>query len=127
VSAAPTWLGVAVGGALGTLLRYALGGWIQHASGGTFPWGTFAVNLSGALAIGALAGYVDRGGALTPAWRTALQIGVLGGFTTFSSLGLETFRLVQDGDWSRAALYVGMTNGLGLAAVFAGYRAFARL
>ena len=127
MSGAATWLGVALGGALGTLLRFALGGWVQHASGGTFPWGTFTINVVGALAIGSLAAYADRGGALPSAWRIALQIGVLGGFTTFSSFGLETFRLVQDGDWTRAALYVAGTNVLGLAAVFAGYRLIERI
>ena len=127
MSNAVTWAGVAVGGAVGTLLRFALGGWIQHASGGTFPWGTFVINVGGALAIGALAAYADRGGALPAAWRIALQVGVLGGFTTFSSFGLETFRLVQDGDWGRAALYVTGTNALGLVAVFAGYRWIERI
>ena len=117
-----TWVGVVFGGALGTLLRFALGGWVQHASGGTFPWGTFAINVLGALAIGALAAYADRGAALPAAWRIGLQVGVLGGFTTFSTFGLETFRLLQDGDWGRAALYVAGTNALGILAVFAGYR-----
>jgi len=119
---AATWLGVAAGGAVGTLLRFGLGGWIQHGTGGTFPWGTFAINVLGALAIGAVAAYAERGGALPAAWRIALQVGVLGGFTTFSSFGLETFRLMQDGDWGRAALYVIGTNVLGLLAVIAGYR-----
>jgi CrcB protein len=127
VSAWPAWLLVALGGALGTLLRFTLGGWVQHATGGTFPWGTFGINVAGALAIGALAAYADRGGALPAAWRIALQVGVLGGFTTFSSFGLETFRLVQDGDWSRATGYVLGTNVLGLAAVWIGYRVIERI
>ena len=117
------WLGLAAAGALGTLLRYALGGWIQSATGGTFPWGTCAINVAGCLAIGALAAYADRGGLLLPALRTGLTIGLLGGFTTFSSFGLETFRLVADGDWGRAAGYVALTNLGGLAAVWLGYRA----
>jgi len=127
VSAWPTWLLVALGGAAGTLLRFGLGGWIQHASGGTFPWGTFAINVLGALAIGALVAYADRGGALPAAWRIALQVGVLGGFTTFSTFGLETFRLVQDGDFGRATGYVLGTNVLGLAAVWIGYRCIERI
>ena len=122
MSSGATWLGIALGGACGTLLRYMLGGWIQHASGGTFPWGTFVINVSGCAAIGAIAAYVDRGGLLSPALRMALQIGVLGGFTTFSTFGLETFRLIADGDLVRALWYVGATNTLGLFAVWLGYR-----
>lgn len=127
MSAWPTWLLVALGGALGTLLRFALGGWVHHATGGTFPWGTFGINVLGALAIGALAAYADRGGALPVASRIALQVGVLGGFTTFSSFGIETFRLVQHGEWPRAAGYVLGTNVLGLAAVWIGYRVIERM
>ena len=127
MSAWPTWLLVALGGALGTLLRFGLGGWVQHATGDAFPWGTFGINVLGALAIGALAAYADRGGALPAAWRIALQVGVVGGFTTFSSFGIETFRLVQDGDWSRAAGYVLGTNVLGLGAVWIGYRMIERI
>jgi CrcB protein len=127
VSGARLWLGLAAGGALGTVARYALGGWVQRASGGTFPWGTCAINLLGCLAIGALAGYADRGGLLSPELRVTLLIGVLGGFTTFSSFGLETFRLLADGDLARAAAYVGLTNGAGLFAVWFGYRVLGRL
>ncbi|MEP7028073.1 MAG: fluoride efflux transporter CrcB [Candidatus Eisenbacteria bacterium] len=121
-----TWIGIALGGALGSLLRYAFGGWIQHASGGTFPWGTLAINVAGCAAIGALTAYADRGGLLSPAWRMALQVGVLGGFTTFSSFGLETFRLVSDGDFGRAAAYFGATNAAGFAAVWIAYRLMER-
>jgi CrcB protein len=113
---------VALGGAGGTLLRYLLGGWVQHASGGTFPWGTLCVNVAGCAAIGALGAYADRGGLLSPAWRMALQVGVLGGFTTFSSFGLETFRLVSDGDLGRAAAYFGLTNAGCFVAVWVAYR-----
>ena len=126
MSPTSTWLGVAVGGLLGTLARYALGGWVQHASGGTFPWGTLIVNVAGCAAIGVLAAYSDRGGMLSPAWRMALQVGVLGGFTTFSGFGLETFRLVSDGDLGRAAAYVGATNLGCLGAVWLAYRLIER-
>ena len=121
-----TVLGIALGGAFGTLLRYGLGGWIQHASRGTFPWGTLCVNVAGCAAIGALAAYADRGGFLSPAWRLALQIGVLGGFTTFSSFSLETLRLVNDGDLGRAAAYFGATNAGCLLAVWAAFRVVER-
>lgn len=116
------WLGIAVGGALGTLLRWGLGGWIQHVSGGTFPWGTLVINVAGCAALGALAAFTDRGGFVTPQWRMALQIGVLGGFTTYSTFGLETFRLVSAGDMGRAAAYFGLTSAGGFAAVWLTYR-----
>lgn len=117
---------IALGGALGTVLRYALGGWIQHASGGTFPWGTLLVNVAGCAAIGAVAAYVDRGGALPPAWRMTIQIGVLGGFTTFSGFGLETFRLLAAGDLGRALAYFAATNVGCIAAVWMVYRLMER-
>jgi len=116
------WVGIALGGALGTLLRWGIGGWVQHASGGTFPWGTLCINVAGCAVIGALAAFTDRGGLLSPAWRMALQVGVLGGFTTYSSFGLETFRLVSAGDLGRAAAYFGLTSTGGFAAVWLTYR-----
>jgi CrcB protein len=116
------WIALAACGALGTLCRYALGGWIARATGGTFPWETMTINLLGCLAIGAIAAAVDRGAAIPPATRVAIMVGFLGGFTTFSSFGLETFRLLADAQWPRALAYVGLTNVGGLAAVWAGYR-----
>lgn len=116
-------LALAFGGAVGTLARYGLGGWVQRSAAGTFPFGTLVVNLVGCLAIGCVAAYADRGGLLSASGRIVLQIGVIGGFTTFSSFGLETLRLVADGDWLRAGAYVALTNVGGLAAVWLGYRA----
>lgn len=120
------WIGIAIGGAAGTLVRWGLGGFIQHVSGGTFPWGTLVINVAGCAAIGALAAFTDRGGFLSPPWRMALQIGVLGGFTTYSTFGLETFRLVSAGDMSRAAAYFGLTSAGGFAAVWLAYRLVGR-
>lgn len=116
------WLWLAAGGAAGTLLRYAVGGWIGRATGGTFPWGTLVINVTGCLGIGALAGLLDRGGLLSPVLRMALMVGLLGGFTTFSSFGLETFRLLADAQWGAAAAYVLVSNSAGLAAVWLGHR-----
>lgn len=117
------WSCLALAGAAGTLLRFAIGGGIGRAGGPSFPWGTFAVNVTGCLAIGALAGAMDRGALASPLLRVTLTVGLLGGFTTYSSFGLETFRLLATGHWASAALYVVLTNALGLAAVWAGYRA----
>lgn len=115
------WILLALAGGLGTLARYALGGWIARATGGSFPWETCVVNVSGCFAIGALAALADRAH-FSPVTRVVCMAGFLGGFTTFSSFGLETFRLMADSDWARAAAYVGLTNLGGLAAVWGGYR-----
>jgi CrcB protein len=121
------WLWLAAGGAVGTLLRYTLGGWLARATGSTFPWETLLINVSGCLVIGALTGYLDRGGLLSPTLRVVLMVGVLGGFTTFSSFGLETLRLLQGAQWTHAVGYVLLTNALGLAAVWVGHRALTAL
>jgi len=120
---AETWLLVAVAGGVGSLLRYTLGGWLARSTGGVFPWETLCINVAGCLAIGSLAALVDRGALLSPATRMALMAGLLGGFTTFSSFALETFRLAEDAQWLRAGFYVLATNTIGLLAVWAGYRA----
>jgi len=125
-------LAVALGGALGSWARWTLGGWVQRrasaASGGLalFPAGTLAVNLLGCLAIGCLAAWLEERGAVDPALRIFLLVGVLGGFTTFSSFGFETVALVRDGNLGLAATNVAASVAGGLAGVWAGL-AMARL
>lgn len=97
------WLVVFLGGGIGALLRYELGGWAQARMGSGFPWGTFAVNALGCLAIGVLATWIDERTGGAPLGRAFLLVGVLGGFTTFSSFGLETWRLIEDGQALAAA------------------------
>jgi len=119
-------LAVALGGALGSCARWWLGGWVQRrasaASGAValFPVGTLAINLLGCLAIGFLVALVEERGALEPALRVFLLVGVLGGFTTFSTFGLETVALVRDGNAWLAAVNVGASVAGGLAGVWAG-------
>lgn len=110
---------IALGGAAGALGRYVLGGWIQTVAGGTFPWGTLLVNAVGSFALGcAVASWEVL--AVSAEVRQAVAIGLLGGFTTFSTFSYETVALLQDGDWSRAVAYAAASVGLALAAVFAG-------
>jgi CrcB protein len=116
-----TWLLVAMAGAAGTLLRYALGGWLARITGGLFPWETFVVNAVGCLAIGAIAGALDKGALLPPPIRMALMVGFIGGFTTFSTFALEAFRLAASAQWVAATAYVILTNLVGFAAVWLGY------
>jgi CrcB protein len=100
-----TYLIVAAGGALGSVARYWLSGVIANRFGETFPWGTLLVNVSGCFAIGLLASLtVADGRWLAPSWfRPFALVGILGGYTTFSSFSLQTLTQVQDGDWAGAA------------------------
>ena len=105
---------VAAGGALGSAARYGVSLLALRFIGTGFPAGTLAVNVLGCLAAGVAAARLDP---LSP-WRTFLIGGVLGGFTTFSAFGLETRAL---GASTSAALYVGLSLGLGLGAVWLGH------
>ncbi len=117
-----TVMWIALAGALGTLCRYALGRWVLNMTDGTYPWGTFAVNVVGGLLIGIVAGSVEKQALVSPAVRLAVIVGFLGGFTTFSSFALEGYSLAHTHDWLAAAGYVLLSNGIGLGAVWAGHR-----
>lgn len=113
---------VGAGGFLGSVFRYALSGFVQRLLPmSTFPYGTLAVNVVGCLGIGALSGLADTRQILSPATRSFLLIGLLGGFTTFSTFGYEAFALSRDGEHLRAAANVLLHVGLGLVAVWLGY------
>ena len=118
-------LAIAGGGAAGALLRHFLGGAVQRAVGpgaAAFPWGTLAVNVLGCLALGAIAGHEARAGALPPTLRIGPVVGFLGGFTTFSSFGIETVRLLLGGEAVRALAYVALSNVVGIGAVVLGLK-----
>jgi len=117
-------LAVALGGAIGSALRFLVGGWVHRALPGTaFPVGTFAVNLIGCLAIGLLAGLADLRQVLTPGARLFLLVGLLGGFTTFSSFAYETFALARDAETARALANAVFQVSFGFGAAWAGYAA----
>jgi CrcB protein len=112
---------VGLGGFLGTVARYALGGLLARwKSGSSFPYETLVVNVVGCLAIGFLAGLAETRGILGGTTRAFLFIGLLGGFTTFSSFGYETFQLLRDGQLAAAASSVTLQLLLGLGAVWSG-------
>lgn len=111
------WL-VAAGGGLGGMARLALGDAVARRLGGGLPWGTLAVNLSGALLMGGLAGALGPA-ASGPAW-SLMAIGLLGGYTTVSSFSLQTLTLVQQGRHGAAAANVLVTLVGGFAALLAG-------
>lgn len=114
---------VGSGGFLGSVLRYLVGQWVLSLSGNSvFPYGTLAVNVLGCLAIGILNGVAETRGLFNAEIRGLLFIGLLGGFTTFSSFSYETLALARGGQVFPAFLNVVLQMGLCLGAVWAGYR-----
>ncbi|GAB4388287.1 MAG: fluoride efflux transporter CrcB [Thermodesulfovibrionales bacterium] len=112
---------VGLGGLIGALGRYGLSGLVHRWLGGSFPYGTLAVNAAGCLLIGALMYLVEERSLLTPNLRLFLGIGVLGAFTTFSTFGYETVELLRDRQIWYAFMNVAGNVVLGIAAVIAGY------
>ncbi len=111
---------VALGGALGAAARYVVGGWIADRAGASFPWHTFAVNVSGAFLIGLVMALSLDKGMISADWRLFLATGILGGYTTFSTLSYETMTLIQQGAWAAAAGNMLGSAAAGVAAVFVG-------
>jgi CrcB protein len=112
---------VGAGGALGSIARYLAGGWALRALGPGWPYGTLAVNVLGGALIGLLAGVLAyRGGADQERWRLLLQVGFLGGFTTFSAFSLETGLMLERREYASAALYVTASVALSVVALVGG-------
>jgi len=118
---------IAVMGAVGTLTRYGLQGVVQLRSGSEFPYGTLAVNLTGCLLLGFLGQLTLNRMVVSPEWRIAMTIGFFGGFTTFSSFGWETAKMLQDGEWAHAVAYVCASVLVGLLLTLAGIHAANRI
>lgn len=113
---------VAVGGALGSVGRFLLSGWVlHHAVDWRFPLGTFVVNVLGCLGVGVVGGLVVKHDFFSPEVRLLLLTGVAGGFTTFSAFGLETFYLLRRGEALVAGGYVAASVVVGLLAVWGGF------
>ena len=112
---------VALGGALGSVARFKLSGWIlQHAIDWRFPVGTFTVNVTGCFLAGVLAALAEKHDLLSADARIFLFAGLLGGFTTFSAFGLETMFLIKRGEWIVAGANVVLSVSAGLAALWLG-------
>ena len=116
------WLLLAVGGGAGSVLRYLVAGIAQRFSAGTFPIGTLVVNVSGCLLIGFFTAAFSTRFLVREEFRVAILVGVLGGYTTFSTFGLETFKLLSDNELGRAMLNVVVSCVLGILATWLGYR-----
>lgn len=119
---------VALGGAIGSMLRFLAGGWVAgRMLGGNpqtaFPVATLLVNVAGSFLIGVVFAWLDqvvRDPALRDGLRAFLVVGVLGGFTTFSTFSLETIHLIETGLWDRALLNIIASVALCIAAAYAG-------
>jgi fluoride exporter len=116
----PITLAIGLAGALGALARYWLDGVVSRRAGGGFPWGTFAINVSGSFLLGLLFTLLTERYRVDPWIRSALTIGFLGAYTTFSTLSLETYRLLEDGAVALAMANALGTLAAGLAALYVG-------
>lgn len=112
---------IAVGSAVGGVSRYLLGGAIQRLMGTAFPAGTLVINITGSFLLGAIIRFAMDTPAISPEVRALLTIGLCGGYTTFSTFSFETAAMLEDGEWSRAALYIVASVGLSLLATFLGF------
>jgi CrcB protein len=112
---------IGLAGLVGTLGRYALSGLIARRFGETFPTGTLLVNVAGCFLAGFLFYLLQERFLVSQTMRTVVMIGLLGGFTTFSSFGLQTFTLLKDGEFWFAGMNIVGSNLLGLLMVWAGY------
>lgn len=92
-----TLLLIAVGGAAGAAARYLIAGWVEGITAGRVPWGTFAVNISGSFLLGVVFALAIDRAILSPEVRVPLMVGFIGSYTTFSTLMLESWGLVEDG------------------------------
>jgi CrcB protein len=121
------YLMIALGGALGSLARYGVALWVQQRVGGTFPYGTFLVNVSGCLIMGIVMTLLTEGGALHPNWRFLVPIGFIGAYTTFSTFELETFRAIEEGGALVALSNVVFSVVVGFLALWIGVMATRRI
>jgi CrcB protein len=117
-------LHVALGGAIGSVLRYQLGRAMTHLLGpqavAAFPWATLAVNIVGSFAMGLLAGFLARYGEGGEQARLLLGVGLLGGFTTFSAFSLEMMLLIERGQAAQGFVYAAVSVLAGLTALYLG-------
>ncbi len=116
-----TLLLIALGGALGSVARFLLSTAVLRITGTLFPLGTFVVNVIGCVLFGLIAGAAEQRVPMTPEMRRFLLVGILGGFTTFSSYAFESFGLLRDGQWAWASVNVAGQVVAGLIGMWGGY------
>jgi len=113
---------IALFGAVGTLARYGLQGLVQTRTVSTFPYGTLLINLTGCLLLGFLGQITLNRMLISSDLRIAIAVGFFGGYTTFSSFGWETAKMLEDGEWLRATTYVSASVVAGILLSAAGIR-----
>lgn len=118
---------VAIGAAAGGISRFYLTSFIQQRAGGDFPAGTLMINITGSFLLGFLMRMALQADIITPEFRALLTTGFCGGYTTFSTFSYETALLLEDGEYRRAALYIGASVAISLAGTFLGFAAANRL
>ncbi len=115
-----TALLVGLGGFFGAISRYLVDGWVTDRLGGSFPYGTFVINISGSLVLGVLFALTVERGVLPAESRAPLMIGFVGAYTTFSTLMLESWRLIEDGSVAAGMVNLVGSGVIGIIAVVAG-------
>lgn len=111
---------IALAGVFGTLARYFLGGAVQRLYGGTFPLGTFAVNMTGTFLFGFIWSLAENRLVISSDARTVMLVGFMGAFTTFSSFMFETGELMRDSQWALAFVNIALQNITGIIFLFIG-------
>jgi CrcB protein len=114
------YLMVAIGGALGSALRFWVGGYVSNRLGTRFPYGTFVINVTASFLIGFVLTLLAERTHWSPNWRYLIPIGFIGGYSTFSTFEYESFRILQDGELFVAGLNVVLSVVLGFLAVWLG-------
>ena len=118
---------IAIGGAVGSILRYQVATMIQARVAVGFPYGTFVVNITGCLIMGFVTALLTERLVVDPNWRFLIPIGFVGAYTTFSTFELETFRAVTEGSWGIVGAYVGGSFIAGYIALWFGFFVARRL
>jgi CrcB protein len=118
---------IALFGAIGTLARYGMQTAVQFRTAATFPYGTLIVNLSGCFLLGLIGQYTLNRTVIPLEWRTAIAVGFFGGYTTFSSFGWETAKMLEEGAYARAFSYVSASVIAGLLLSIAGIKLATRI
>ncbi|HEX4004404.1 MAG TPA: fluoride efflux transporter CrcB [Candidatus Acidoferrales bacterium] len=114
------YLMVGLGGCLGAVLRFWLGGYVSNRMGTRFPYGTFVINITGSFLIGFILTLLAERTHWSPNWRYLIPVGFIGAYTTFSTFEYETLRSLQDGEMLMAGLNVSLSVIVGFAAVWLG-------
>jgi len=113
------WM-VGIGGFIGAIARFWLGGYISNKLGTRFPYGTFVINCTGSFLIGFILTLIAERTHWSPNWRYLIPVGFIGAYTTFSTFEYETFRSMQDGEFLIASLNVGLSVIVGFISVWLG-------